>query len=329
MAGILHPRAAPLRARPAAIPIDVRRLGIVDVCEGDDGVLLRIEGDLPHPVSDVGGVIDHGCGMGCGIARLLVDVVHAVGDDRELVALDVAQDGAVAVVDVHDVEVEPVGLLVVGVAGGVGKIDFVLAVALVLGVWACSCALDNLLGAEVKAAVVVGIGHGEARDGGMPIDASPAEVDVVGVVREDEWRGIGGVVGRGETLLVAKGGDVAGPARDAVPDAGLIGVARVEDHHALVGQHDEGGVVVVVGLEIAADEHVGLAARRPVILRGLDIAVHVDVAQVGGIDGAGGVLVVHGTRVGKPAPCTLVADEVAAKGLCTRADGGRQREHQG
>ena len=190
----------------------MRRLVIVDVGIGDDGVLIIVDDNLPQPVAHAGGVVHDGSGVGAGVAVLLVDIVHAVGDDGELVALDVAQDGAVAVVDavvdINDVEVEPVGHLVVRVTGGVGEVDLVLAVALVLGIGACARALHNLLGTEVERAVVRGVRHCQSGDGRVPVDAAPAEVDVVGVVRQDEGRGVGGVVGRCQVFLVAQVRDV-------------------------------------------------------------------------------------------------------------------------
>ena len=63
VAGILHPGVLPRRAVPAGVPIDVARLGIVDVGIGDDGVLVLVEGNLPHPVADVGGLVDNRGGI--------------------------------------------------------------------------------------------------------------------------------------------------------------------------------------------------------------------------------------------------------------------------
>jgi len=148
----------------------------------------------------------------------------------------------------------------------------------------------------------------------MPVDAAPAEVDVLRVVAQDEGRRIGGVVGRGQAFLLAQGGDVARLLRDAVPDTGLVGVTGVENHDALVGQHHKRRVVVVVGLEVATNEHVGLAMLHPVILSGFHVAMHVNIANIGGIDGSAGILIVQGTRIGKPAPCTFVGHDVLGKG---------------
>ena len=133
-----------------------------------------------------------------------------LADDAQLPSEDVAQQRALTVINVDDVEVEPVGLLVVGMSRGVGHVDFVLAVACVLGVGPGAGRLHHLIGAVVEGAVAVGIGHGEAGDGGVPAYAAPAEVDVLRVVAEDEGRGIGGVVLRLQPLLLAQGGDVAG-----------------------------------------------------------------------------------------------------------------------
>ena len=81
VAAILHPCAAPFAARPARVPIDVCRLGIVDVGIGYDGILVLIQGNLPHPVADASRVVNDSCRVGAGIAALLVDVVNAIGDD--------------------------------------------------------------------------------------------------------------------------------------------------------------------------------------------------------------------------------------------------------
>ena len=61
-------------------------------------------------------------------------------------------------------------------------------------------------------------------------------------------------------------------------------MAGIENHDALVGQHQERRIVVVVGLEIAAHEHLFLALN-PILadlhLRCLHVSVNVDVAHVG------------------------------------------------
>ena len=139
MAGILHPSVLPRRSVPAGIPIDMRSLVVVNVRIGNDGMLLLVQGYLPHPVADVGRAVDDGSGVLVGIAVGLADVEHAIADDGKLLAVEVAQNGTIAIVDVNDIEVEPVRLLVVGMTGGVAHIDFILAVALIFGVWACAC----------------------------------------------------------------------------------------------------------------------------------------------------------------------------------------------
>ena len=88
-------------------------------------------------------------------------------------------------------------------------------------------------------------------------------------------------------------------------------MAGVEYHDTLVGQNHKGWVVVVVGLEIGADEHVGLPSCKPVVLCGLHIAVHINITDVGGVDGLAFVFVVEGAWVSKPAPCSLICHDVA------------------
>ena len=144
----------------------------------------------------------------------------------------------------------------------------------------------------------------------MPVDAAPAEIDVLRIVAQDKGRRIGRIVGRCQILLVAQLADVTGLFRYTVPNLGLIRVACVEDHHTLVGQDDEGGVVVVVGLKTRAHKNVRLALLQPVVLRRFDIAVHIDVTDVGHLHGAGGVLVVRCTRIGKPTPGSLESHQV-------------------
>ena len=224
-----------------------------------NGILVGIEGNLPHPVADVGRLVHNSGGILAGIRVRLADIEHPAADHAQLRAVEVAQDGAVAVIDINHVEVEPVGHLVVRMTGRVGDINLILAVALIFGVRTRAGGLHDLLRAEIERAVVVGVGHRETRDGGMPIDAAPAEVDVFGIVTQDKGRRIGRVVGRSQILLVTQLADVTGLFRYTVPNLGLVCVARVEDHHTLVGQDDEGGVVVVVGLETRAHENVRLA----------------------------------------------------------------------
>ena len=85
---------------------------------------------------------------------------------------------------------------------------------------------------------------------------------------------------------------------------------------------------MVVGLEEGAHEHVGLAVFQPVVLRGLDVAMHVDVAYVGGIDGSVLILIVQGAGVGKPAPDSLVSHDIGGKERHGRAEEHGQHQNQ-
>ena len=208
VSGILHPSELPLATRPTAVPVDVCGLCIVDVCVGDDGMFVFVECYLPHPVANAGCLVDNRCRIVRGVAACLIHGKRAFADFAELLTIDVAQDGPVALVDVYHVEVQPVRLLVVGVASGVAQIDFILAVAVIFCIGSGARRLHNLLRSEVETAVVVGIGHRQAGNRRVPVDASPAEVDVVGVVAEDEGGGVGGVVLCGEVFLLAQLRDV-------------------------------------------------------------------------------------------------------------------------
>ena len=284
MSGILHPRELPPVARPTAVPVGVRGLCVVDVREGDDGVLVLVECYLPNPVANAGCLVDNRSGIVAGIVGRLVHGECAFADFAELLPVDVAQDGTVTLVDIYHVEIQPVRLLVVGVARGVAEIDLVFAVAVIFRIGSGARRLHNLLRTEVETAVVVGIGHRQAGDCRVPVDASPTEVDMVGVVAEDERRRVGGVILCSQEFLFAQLRDVARLARDAIPDLRFVGVAGVENHDALVGKHQECGVVMVVGLEIAAYEHF-LLARNTIVadfhLCRLHIAVNIDIAHVG------------------------------------------------
>ncbi len=91
-------------------------------------------------------------------------------------------------------------------------------------------------------------------------------------------------------------------------------MSGIEDHHSLVGQYEEGGVVVVVGLEARSHEHIllhSLGTGLEVHLRSLDGSMYVDVSYVCGVNGSVGTLIVDGAWVGKPAPGTFVGHYAA------------------
>ena len=213
-------------------------------------------------------------------------------------------------------------------AGGVAHVNLVLAIRLILGIGTGAGALHNLARPEVEAAVAVGVGHGQARNGGVPVDAAPAEIDVLGVVAKDKGRRIGGVVLRGQRFLRTQSGNVARLQRHAVPNFWLVGVPGIENHDALVGQHQKRRVVMVVGLKAGAHQHVGLPPARPVVLRGLDVAVHVNIAYVRGVDGAGAVLVVQRPRVGKPAPGALIGHYARSGGTVVTNNAEKSAQEQ-
>ena len=70
--------------------------------KGNDGLLLLIERDLPHPVADTRRVVHHGIGVGVAITVGLGDVEHAICHLLQRVSLHVLEDGTVALVDVDE-----------------------------------------------------------------------------------------------------------------------------------------------------------------------------------------------------------------------------------
>jgi hypothetical protein len=85
----------------------------------------------------------------------------------------------------------------------------------------------------------------------------------------------------------------------------------IEDHDAFVRENQEGRHIVVVGLEIRTDEDLVVDSGLEIVLGGLDVAVHVDVGNVGTVDAAGGVLVMQGPGIGEPTPGSFLGNEVA------------------
>ena len=300
--------SSPGAAVEGGIVVLVVHLVLRDAGEADGWRLFLVELQAPYPVAAVGHTVNYRDGI---ILEIIIGPLYLEGsivDDAEVVALDVLKATRA---DVEDVEIEPVGVLVVGMSRCVGDVDFVASVAGILGIGACGCALDELHGSPGERDVVVLVGERHLGDGRVPAHTSPAHVDVVGVLAEDEGIGIGGVVLYFQPFLLAQRGDVAGASRDAVIEALLVAVAAVDDHDALVGQDEEGGIVVVVGLEIAAHEHFLREACLPVNLAGLDVAVPVDIADEGDADGLVLALEMEGTGVGKPAPGAFVGKGMA------------------
>ena len=214
-------------------------------------------------------------------------------------------------------------------ASGVGQVNLIFSVALVLGIGTCTGRLDNLLRSEVERHVVVGIGQGQTRDGRVPVDATPAEVPVRRVVAKNEGRRIGGILCRTDAFFLAQVCDVARFFRNTVVERRFIGMAAVNDEHAFVGQYEERWVVVVVGLEITANQHVSLFVQQPVVLCRLDISMNIDVANPRHVNCAGLVLVMHRTWVGKPAPRSLFANDgavIAVSRLSTGTKGTEQAD---
>ena len=106
-------------------------------------------------------------------------------------------------------------------------------------------------------------------------------------------------------------------------------INMLENHDAFVRQSEERRVVVVVRLEHTAHQHVAPLVVHKVHLRCLDGSVYVDVTDVSSIDVSVRTCVVHGTRVSKPAPCTLVCYNVSTiRNLCLCRHHRQQRNSQ-
>ncbi len=114
----------------------------------------------------------------------------------------------------------------------------------------------------------------------------------------------------GDKALSAQRGDVSLLGGYAIPDARLIGVACVENHDTFIGQNQKSGIVMVVGLKTTAYQNFFPFVFDEVHLGSFDVAMHIDIAYIGGVDVATGTFVVQGARVGKPAPCSLIGHHV-------------------
>ena len=135
----------------------------------------------------------------------------------------------------------------------------------------------------VEMAVVLSIGHCKAGDSGVPVDTSPAEIDVMWVVAHDERRRIGGVGACLEVFFFAQSCDVAWFARDTVPDAWFISVTGIENHDPPIGQNEKGRIVVIVGLEETAYKHIGFEMAFPIVFLSVFAAVLGVLAKIYGL----------------------------------------------
>ena len=79
-------------------------------------------------------------------------------------------------------------------------------------------------------------------------------------------------------------------------------MTRVENHNPFVRQHQEGGVIVIIGLKPGTDHHLIPPVKKMIDLCSLDVPLHIDITNIGAIDGAALIFIVQRSRIGKPAP---------------------------
>ena len=112
-------------------------------------------------------------------------------------------------------------------------------------------------------------------------------------------------------LFGTQGGDVAGLFGYPIVEAGLVGMAGIQNHYPLVGQYQKSRVVVIVGLKPRPNEYFFGKTSKMVVLQGFDVAPGVDVADPGAFKVAFAALMIKGSGVGKPTPGTAFAEGVA------------------
>jgi hypothetical protein len=92
--------------------------------------------------------------------------------------------------------------------------------------------------------------------------------------------------------LVPEGSDVARFTGYTVVETGLVGMPCIENHDSFIGQYQEGGVIVIIGLEPGADQYLTPPVMQMIDLYGLDIALHIDITDIGTVDSAALIFIV-------------------------------------
>ena len=154
--------------------------------------------------------------------------------------------------------------------------------------------------------------------------AAPADPNMVGVVAEDEGRGIGRLIVEGHLFLRSQIGDVTRSFGHTI-EHGRFTMIGVEHHDTLVGQHEERGVVMIVALVGSTNQHFSSRSCQPVYLRGLDTSSNIDTSQQRDVDSLSIVSIVDGARVCEPAPGTLLGNNIGGPAThcccCHQEDG--------
>ena len=311
----------PCRARPFGIIIFMRVLSAGDAHHGDGRIPLLVGGNLPHPIAQVRRRIHYGIGIGTLIGIRLIHGKLTVCNDRQSIALNVFKNrrcrhrpvGTLHGIDIDYIKIHPVRLFVVRMPCRIGHIQFVLAVAIILGVWTRTGRLDHLIGSPLHPDIVILIGQRKLGYRRMPVNATPAQIEMCGVIAQDKRRRIGCVGGSLDALFLTEGSDVTGTARHAVIERRFVGMAGVDNQHALIRKYQKSGIVMVIGLEVGTYQHFITLSGKEVVLRSLDVPVYIDITDIRRIDCTLFILIMKGPRVGKPAPCPFRSHRIAGE----------------
>ena len=192
-ASVCKESLCPAASVPFCIVVIVGVLAVVDFYHSYGRIAVLVECNVPEPVSAVGSSVNDCSRVGVGKRFGLVHLERTVVNTREHLSVDVFH---LFSVNVEGIEVQPVRIFVVWVSRSVAHVYLVLAVGDVFCIRACTGRLHHLLWSPCPRAVVVLVRHRQLCHGRVPVDASPAQIYVVGVVAEYERVGIGRVVGR-------------------------------------------------------------------------------------------------------------------------------------
>ena len=166
----------------------------------------------------------------------------------------------------------------------VSHIKLILAIRKILGIRSGSRRLHHLIRSPGKGHIIILIRNTELGNGRMPVDSTPAQINVVRIIREDKrWR-IGCVMIGLNHLFLTQRGNVAWLFWHTIVKTSLICMTGIEYHHALIRKDKECGIIVIIGLEIWPDEHLALTHCIEIILHGFNGTMGIYISQICHID---------------------------------------------
>ena len=140
----------------------------------------------------------------------------------------------------------------------------------------------------------------------MPVNPSPTQINVLGIIRKNKRRRICCIILSHQFMLFSQNCNITRKTGYPIIKTGFICMPRIENHNSPVRQYQKSRIIMIIRLKVRTNQHFFSFTRQEIILYGFNIPVHIYIPNITSVYISRWTFIMNSTRISKPTPSPFI-----------------------